>query len=57
MIADDRVLLHLMADAQIHVDAAHQLLLEDGTDTMAEAYRAAFLTVCSGLYDLIGRNA
>lgn len=57
MIVDDRTLLHLMADAQIHVDTAHQRLLEDGVDTMAEAYRDAFLTVCSGLYDLIRRNA
>ncbi|BDB62333.1 hypothetical protein [Rhodococcus sp. RDE2] len=56
MIADDRTLLDLVADAQILIDTAHNRLLEDGVDTFADAYRDAFTTLCAGIYDITGRT-
>ena len=53
MPALDQRLINLIAAAQTHIDAAHALHLEDGVDTFTAAYREAFLTLTSGLYDLV----
>ncbi|UPK62847.1 hypothetical protein MYP14_19155 [Rhodococcus pyridinivorans] len=53
---NDQTLAALIADSQIYIDIAHRRLLEDGTDTFADAYRDAFVTLCSGLYDTFGRT-
>jgi len=53
MFVSDHAITNLIADAQVHIDAAHALHLEDGIDTFAEAYRTAFLTLASGLYDIV----
>ncbi|WP_229567215.1 MULTISPECIES: hypothetical protein [Rhodococcus] len=54
---NDQALTALIADSQIHIDIAHRRLLEDGIDTIADAYRDAFVTLCAGIYDLTGRTA
>lgn len=56
MFASDQTIINLIAEDETHIDAAHDLHLEDGIDTFAEAYRTAFLTLTSGLYDLIRRT-
>lgn len=48
----EQIIVNLIADAQIHIDAAHQLHLEDGVDCLFEGYRDAFLTLTNGLHDL-----
>lgn len=57
MCAHDHTITALIANAQIHIDAAHRRLLEDGIDTFPDAYRTAFTTLCADLYDLSGRTA
>lgn len=48
----DQVIVDLIADAQIHIDAAHHRHLENGIDCLYDGYRDAFLTLTSGLHDL-----
>lgn len=52
MILSDQTITNLIADAQIHIDAAHADHLEHGVDTLLDGYRNAFLALRAGLYDL-----
>lgn len=53
MPVTDHTITNLIADAQTHIDAAHDLHLEDGIDTFTAAYREAFHTLRAGLYDIV----